>query len=117
MKNYDKDNVPEKVIAELGLLMEDPLFTPEAMIAGSQERSGGVEGGGAAAEEPVRGEIAVCAAICGWARFIYAWHGVAKEAMPLREQLSLDEGKLAEKVSDVARLESSKLRIKEVLKK
>ena len=63
----------------------------------SQERSGGVEGGGAAAEEPVRGEIAVCAAICGWARFIYAWHGVAKEAMPLREQLSLSEGKLAEK--------------------
>jgi len=37
MKNYDKDNVPEKVIAELGLLVEDPLFTPEAMIAGSQE--------------------------------------------------------------------------------
>ena len=74
----------------------------------SQERSGGVEGGGAAAEEPVRSEIA----ICGWARFIYAWHGVAKEAMLLREQLSLSEGKLAEKVSDVARLEeleSSKL--------
>ena len=163
MMNYDKDNVPEKVIAELGLLVEDPLFTPEAMIAGSQERSGGgVEGGGngegkgkgkgagekehgagddgdataavgtgyrppsssqphktngagdeneegeggAAAEGPVRGEIAVCAAICGWARFIYAWHGVAKEVMPLQEQLALAEGKLAEKVSDVARLEA-----------
>ena len=181
MMNYDKDNVPEKVIAELGLLVEDPLFTPEAMIAGSQERSGGgVEGGGkgegkgkgagkgkgketgkekgkgkekragekeqgagddgdataavgmryhppsssqphktngagdeneegeggAAAEGPVRGEIAVCAAICGWARFIYAWHGVVKEAMPLQEQLALAEGKLAEKVSDVARLEA-----------
>jgi hypothetical protein len=173
MKNYDKDNVPEKVIAELGLLVEDPLFTPEAMIAGSQERSGGVEGGdkgkghgkgkgkgkgkgagkgkgketgkgkrkgkgesagekehgvgddgdaaatvngagdenkegegGTAGEGPVRGEIAVCAAICGWARSIYVWHGVAKEVMPLREQLVLAEGKLAEKVSDVARLEA-----------
>ena len=70
--------------------------------------------GGAAAEEPVRSEIA----ICGWARFIYAWHGVSKEVMPLQEQLALAEGKLAEKVSDVARLEeleSSKLR-KEVSK-
>ena len=80
MRTYDKDNISEIVISDLKPLMADPLFTPEAMMSKVPRISG----------------IAVCAAICGWARAMYVYNGVAKKVAPLKLEHAEAEARAAE---------------------
>jgi dynein heavy chain len=97
MKSYDKDNIPEKVIAKVDQYIVDPLFTPEMVKKAS----------------------IACEAICMWVRAMHKYHFVARGVEPKRKalaeaQASLDEtlkilkvaqGELAEVVGRLQKLE------------
>lgn len=63
---FDKDNIPDSIIAKVVTYMEDPNFTPEAIEKSSK----------------------ACTAICMWARAMYTYHFVAKAVEPKKLALA-----------------------------
>eukprot|EP00931_Biecheleriopsis_adriatica_P048525 TRINITY_DN28033_c0_g1_i1.p1 TRINITY_DN28033_c0_g1~~TRINITY_DN28033_c0_g1_i1.p1 ORF type:complete len:642 (+),score=114.95 TRINITY_DN28033_c0_g1_i1:70-1995(+) len=72
LKDFDKDNIPDRVISRLTSYVDDESCTPEALRKIS-----------------VFGE-----AICRWVRSMYAYHHVAVEVEPLRVALRIKESEL-----------------------
>ena len=71
--NFDKDNIPDKVIKAITPFMDDPAFTPAAIEKASK----------------------ACTAICMWARAMYKYHFVALGVAPKRAALKEAEAELA----------------------
>ena len=99
MQNYDKDNIPEEIIAKIEPFYNDPQFTPEIIEKASK----------------------ACKAMCMWTRAMYKYHQVVLVVEPKKLQLaeaqaSLDEtmkvlnkaqATLAEAEARIAQLEAS----------
>jgi dynein heavy chain len=71
--NFDKDNIPDRIIKQIVPFMEDPNFTPAAIERSSK----------------------ACTAICMWARAMYKYHFVALGVAPKRARLKEAEDELA----------------------
>lgn len=99
MQNYDKDNIPDQVIAKIEPFYNDPQFTPEIIEKASK----------------------ACKAMCMWTRAMYKYHQVVLVVEPKKKLLaeaqeSLDEtmkilnkaqATLAEAEARIAQLEAS----------
>ena len=71
--DFDKDNIPDRVIKNIAPFMDDPSFTPQAIEKASK----------------------ACTAICMWARAMYKYHFVALGVAPKRAALKAAEEELA----------------------
>eukprot|EP01041_Mallomonas_annulata_P000832 gene832-1621_t len=71
--NFDKDNIPDRIIKNIAPFMDDPNFTPVAIERSSK----------------------ACTAICMWARAMYKYHFVALGVAPKRARLKEAEDELA----------------------
>ena len=71
--NFDKDNIPDKVIKAITPFMDDPAFTPAAIEKASK----------------------ACTAVCMWSRAMYKYHFVALGVAPKRAALKEAEDELA----------------------
>mmetsp|Transcript_10385 Transcript_10385/g.18281 ORF Transcript_10385/g.18281 Transcript_10385/m.18281 type:complete len:2113 (+) Transcript_10385:3522-9860(+) len=72
MLNFDKDNIPEEIVAKLKPLSDDPSFDPEMIKKASVAAFG----------------------ICKWVRAMVVYDGVAKVVQPKKEQLAQAESTL-----------------------
>ena len=93
LKEYDKDNIPEKVIKvirEKYVPLAD--FQPEAL----------------------RKVSAACVGLCSWVRAMEVYERVAKVVAPKKEKLRIAEGELAVQMK---KLEGKRAELKEVLDK
>jgi len=68
---FDKDNIPDKVIDNILPYIQNPDFMPAEIAAASK----------------------ACTAMCKWVRSMHTYHGVNKRVEPLRIQLAEAEGK------------------------
>eukprot|EP00931_Biecheleriopsis_adriatica_P056393 TRINITY_DN33417_c0_g1_i2.p1 TRINITY_DN33417_c0_g1~~TRINITY_DN33417_c0_g1_i2.p1 ORF type:complete len:3028 (-),score=718.43 TRINITY_DN33417_c0_g1_i2:3957-13040(-) len=73
LMNFDKDNIPEEVMAKLEPLGKDPDFEPDVIKKAS---------------------VAACG-VCKWARAMIVYDRVAKVVGPKKEQLAEAEAELA----------------------
>ena len=89
---YDKDNIPEKVIARVDPYIVNPDFTPENVKKAST----------------------ACEAICMWVRAMHKYHFVARAVEPKRQALAAASAELAETMKI---LNSAKARLKQVMDK
>ena len=71
--NYDKDNIPDSVIAKIGPYIERDDFDPAAIKKAS----------------------IACEAMCMWVGAMYKYHNVAKQVEPKRQLLRQAESELA----------------------
>merc|ERR1719420_1317036 len=71
--NFDKDNIPEKVIQQITPYIDREDFDPAAIKKAS----------------------VACEAICMWCRAMYKYHFVAKAVEPKRQALAAAEADLA----------------------
>ncbi|XP_034943575.1 dynein heavy chain 12, axonemal [Chelonus insularis] len=70
LRNYDKDNIPEKIIHEIKkTYLSNPNFTPSVVAKASQAAQG----------------------LCKWVRAIVLYDKVAKEVAPKKAQLEIAE--------------------------
>ena len=72
MVNFDKDNIPDNVIAKVTPLYNDPEFEPEKIKKGSLAAMG----------------------ICKWVRAMVVYSAVAKEVGPKKLKLAASEAQL-----------------------
>ncbi|TGZ66131.1 hypothetical protein CRM22_005485 [Opisthorchis felineus] len=72
--NYDKDNIPDAIIAKIKPYIESESFMPAAIAKVSK----------------------ACTSICLWVRAMYKYHHVAKNVAPKRAALQASELELAE---------------------
>jgi dynein heavy chain len=79
--DFDKDNIPDKVIKAIDPYMTDPAFTPKAIEKASK----------------------ACTAICMWARAMHKYHFVALGVAPKRAALKEAEAELAVVMSVLAK--------------
>jgi dynein heavy chain len=87
--NYDKENIPDKVIAKIEPYIADESFTPSAIEKSSK----------------------ACTSICKWVRAMHKYHHVAKNVEPKRQALAQAKEDLQ---TTLEQLESAKSRLKEV---
>jgi dynein heavy chain len=73
LKNFDKDNIPDRVIKSVAPFMDDPNFTPDAIKKAS----------------------VACTAVCKWALAMYKYHFVALGVAPKRAKLKEAEEELS----------------------
>ena len=66
MQNYDKDNIPDKIIKQINPFMEDPNFEPKMIQKASK----------------------ACTAICMWVRAMHMYHNVVLMVEPKKAQLA-----------------------------
>ncbi|EQC29095.1 hypothetical protein SDRG_13255 [Saprolegnia diclina VS20] len=66
LMGFDKDNIPDAVIAKVQPYIDDPNFTPDAIEKSSK----------------------ACTAICMWARAMYTYYFVAKSVEPKKQALA-----------------------------
>ena len=78
--NFDKDNIPDRIIRNIAPFMDDPNFTPAAIERSSK----------------------ACTAICMWARAMYKYHFVALGVAPKRARLREAEEELAVVMAQLA---------------
>ena len=78
--NFDKDNIPDRIIRNIAPYMDDPNFTPSAIERSSK----------------------ACTAICMWARAMYKYHFVALGVAPKRARLKEAEDELAVVMAQLA---------------
>jgi dynein heavy chain len=90
--DFDKDNIPDKVIRQIAPYMEREDFDPAAIKKAS----------------------IACEAICMWTRAMYKYHFVAKAVEPKRMQLREAEGELSECME---KLQAAQDRLSEVKNK
>merc|ERR1719188_1720029 len=90
--NFDKDNIPDKVVQTITPYMEREDFDPAAIKKAS----------------------IACEAICLWVRAMYKYHFVAKAVEPKRAQLRTAEAELAE---CMAKLEAAQGKLRDVQNK
>ena len=81
LKNFDKDNIPDRIIKQMTPFMEDPGFTPAAIERSSK----------------------ACTAVCMWARAMYKYHFVALGVAPKRARLKEAEDELAVVMEQLAK--------------
>ena len=74
MFNFDKDNIPEKIIAKLQPYIENEDFTPKKIESASK----------------------ACTAMCQWVHAMNKYHFVAKEVEPKRIALAESQAQLDE---------------------
>nr|CAH8848792.1 unnamed protein product [Trichobilharzia regenti] len=72
--NYDRDNIPDSIIAKIKPYIESESFLPAAVAKVSK----------------------ACTSICLWVRAMYKYHHVAKTVAPYRQALQSSELELAE---------------------
>jgi dynein heavy chain len=72
LKNYDKDNIPERVIKNIHPYIDMPEFTPDAIRKASK----------------------ACTAMCMWARAMYTYHQVVLVVEPKKIMLAEAEASL-----------------------
>ncbi|EDQ91509.1 uncharacterized protein MONBRDRAFT_15298, partial [Monosiga brevicollis MX1] len=87
--NFDKDNIPEKVIQKIEPYIENENFTPAAIEKVSK----------------------ACTSICKWVRAMHKYHHVAKNVEPKRQRLA--EAKADLEIT-MQQLNDAKARLKEV---
>ncbi|OQS02753.1 dynein heavy chain, partial [Thraustotheca clavata] len=92
LKEYDKDNIPTKVIRQLAKFIQDEEFTPENLSSISSAAT----------------------SLCMWVRAMYTYDTVAKNIGPKKEKLKGAESSLAE---EQAKLEVKQAGLNEVLAK
>ena len=79
--NFDKDNIPEKVIEKVQPYVKGDkaeLFTPEMIKKAS----------------------VACEAMCLWSRAMYIYHGVSKSVEPKRQALAAAEAELKKNLAN-----------------
>ena len=74
MFNFDKDNIPEKIIQKLQPYIENEDFTPKKIETASK----------------------ACTAMCQWVHAMNKYHFVAKEVEPKRIALAESQAQLDE---------------------
>ena len=67
LQNYDKDNIPERLIQAVAPLVQSEDFTPKKIAGASQ----------------------ACAAMCQWTHAMVKYHEVSKKVAPLRQRLAI----------------------------
>lgn len=67
LQNYDKDNIPERLIAAVAPLVQSEDFTPKKIAGASQ----------------------ACAAMCQWTHAMVKYQEVSKKVAPLRQRLAI----------------------------
>ena len=72
LMNYDKENIPEKVIKKITEYVENDQFTPEVIAKVSK----------------------ACTAICQWVHAMYTFHNVNNSIEPKREALASSQAEL-----------------------
>jgi dynein heavy chain len=78
--DFDKDNIPDRIIKSIAPFMEDPAFTPAAIEKASK----------------------ACTAVCMWARAMYKYHFVALGVAPKRARLKEAEDELSVVMAQLA---------------
>ena len=96
LMEFDKDNIPDKVIAQINPYIEMPDFTPAEIEKASK----------------------ACTAICMWVRAMHKYNQVAKAVEPKKQQLAQAQAELAETMSSLndaqQRLKAVQDKIKEL---
>eukprot|EP00930_Biecheleria_cincta_P014239 TRINITY_DN1233_c0_g1_i1.p1 TRINITY_DN1233_c0_g1~~TRINITY_DN1233_c0_g1_i1.p1 ORF type:complete len:4262 (-),score=887.85 TRINITY_DN1233_c0_g1_i1:333-13118(-) len=92
LMNFDKDNIPDKVISSITAYIEREDFDPAAIKKAS----------------------IACEALCLWVRAMYTYHFVAKAVEPKRKMLAEAEADLAECQE---KLEAAQTKLREVQNK
>ena len=87
--DFDKDNIPDRIVKAIAPFMDDPGFTPAAIERSSK----------------------ACTAVCMWARAMYKYHFVALGVAPKRARLKEAEDELT---VVMAQLATAKAILKEV---
>jgi dynein heavy chain len=90
--DYDKENIPEKVIKKIGPYIENPDFTPEA----------------------IKKVSVACTAVCMWVHAMVKFHHVSRSIEPKRQMLA---GAQAELKVTMDGLEVTKAKLAEVVAK
>ena len=85
LKNYDKDNIPDKIIKAVAPYMTKEEFTPAAIERSSK----------------------ACTAICKWALAMYKYHFVALGVAPKRERLKQAEEEKAVVMGQLAKAKAT----------
>ena len=83
--DFDKDNIPDRVIKNISPFMDDPGFTPAAIEKASK----------------------ACTAICMWARAMHKYHFVALGVAPKRAKLKEAEEELAVVMAQLAKAKAT----------
>ncbi|CAM9544257.1 unnamed protein product [Chrysoparadoxa australica] len=84
MQNFDKDNIPDKVIKQIDPFMENPDFEPKQIEKASK----------------------ACTAICMWVRAMHVYHNVALQVEPKRQLLAEKQVELDATLSELAAAQS-----------
>jgi len=92
MFNFDKDNIPEKIIQKLQPYIENEEFTPKKIESASK----------------------ACTAMCQWVHAMNKYHFVAKEVEPKRIALAESQSQLEELNANLSKLRAQ---LKEVTDK
>jgi dynein heavy chain len=74
LMNFDKDNIPEKVIKTVQSLVDNPDFTPEKIKKASN----------------------ACTAICTWVLAMHTYYFIARDVEPKRQKLAAAQAELDE---------------------
>jgi dynein heavy chain len=80
MKEYDKDNIPEKIMKKIAPMKDDPDFQPAVIERQSKAAAG----------------------MCQWVHALIVYDRVAKIVEPKRIKLKESEGMLADAMADLA---------------
>ena len=80
LREYDKDNIPPKIIRQLAKFMADEEFTPEN----------------------VAGISTAACSLCMWARAMFTYDKVAKNIQPKKDSLAIAEAQLAKEQAALA---------------
>ena len=87
--NYDKDNIPDRLIKLVAPMIESEEFQPARIRTASQ----------------------ACAAMCSWAHAMYKYHFIYKDVLPLKQMLGVAKEEL-QKVTE--KLEAARVKLKAV---
>lgn len=82
---FDKDNIPDRIIKQITPFIDDPGFTPAAIERSSK----------------------ACTAICMWARAMYKYHFVALGVAPKRARLKEAEDELEVVMAQLAKAKAT----------
>lgn len=95
LKNFDKDNIPDRIIRAITPFMDDPGFTTEAISKASK----------------------ACTAVCMWARAMFKYHFVALGVAPKRAKLKEAEDELSVVMAQLAIAKSALKEVNDRLEK
>ncbi|GMI07902.1 hypothetical protein TrRE_jg5473 [Triparma retinervis] len=91
LKNYDKDNIPQKIIEQIKPYIKNEAFTPDAIRKASK----------------------ACTAMCMWSRAMYTYHCVVLVVEPKKKLLAEAQASLAITMGKLKEAQDSLQKVKD----